>query len=292
MHGYIRYNNMTVSELRKHIIDRLTPAVGVTEAVAMMREMFLKLKGYKSVDIALYGNRTVLQESVCVADGWCERVIAGEPLQYILGSAYFMGMEFVVSPAVLIPRPETAGLVDMIVDRYADRTAVRVLDVGTGSGCIAIALARALRFASVDAIDISAPALSVAGENAAKMRVDISFQQKDAFALSMKTLPGPYDVIVSNPPYIAQHERADMNPRVYANEPAQALFVPDSDPLIFYRAIAGYALQALDADGTLYFEINPLYSEQLRSMLAAQGWRDVDIIRDYKGNYRFAVCRI
>ena len=283
---------MTVSELRKQIIDRLTPAVGATEAVAMMREMFLKLKGYKPVDIALYGNRTVLQESVRVADGWCERVIAGEPLQYILGTAYFMGMELMVSPAVLIPRPETAGLVDMIVDRYADRTGVRVLDVGTGSGCIAIALARALRFASVDAIDISTPALAVARENAARMRVDVSFNRLDALALSVKTLPGPYDVIVSNPPYIAQHERADMNPRVYANEPAQALFVPDSDPLIFYRTIAGYALQALDADGTLYFEINPLYSEQLRSMLVAQGWRDVDIIRDYKGNYRFAVCRI
>ena len=283
---------MTVSELRKHIIDRLTPAVGATEAVAMMREMLLKLKGYKPVDIALYGSRTVLPESVRVADGWCERVIAGEPLQYILGTAYFMGMEFMVSAAVLIPRPETAGLVDMIVDRYADRTGVRVLDVGTGSGCIAIALARALRFASVDAVDISVPALAVASENAARMRVDVSFKQKDALALSTKTLPGPYDVIVSNPPYIAQHERADMNPRVYANEPTQALFVPDSDPLIFYRAISGYALEALDSDGMLYFEINPLYCEQLRSMLAAQGWGDVDMIRDYKGNYRFAVCQI
>jgi release factor glutamine methyltransferase len=218
-----------------------------------------------------------------------QRVVSGEPLQYVLGTAFFMGMELRVTPATLIPRPETSQLVDRIVDDMSSRADLRVLDIGTGSGCIAIALARALKFADVNAVDISDEALAVAAENAATLRTDVHFSHADA--LNMPPMPNAYDVIVSNPPYIAEHERTDMDARVYDYEPATALFVPDADPLMFYRAIARFAAQSLRPSGKLYFEINPLFVNQLREMLTDTGFADVDIVRDFRGNLRFAICQ-
>lgn len=138
-------------------------------------------------------------------------------------------------------------------------------------------------------MDISEPALDVARENARNLHANINFIKADALNLS---LPGHFDVIVSNPPYIAMGEKKNMDSRVYAHEPASALFVPDADPLEFYRAIGRFAIDALNPQGALFFEINPLFATQLNKMLVAQGWHDVQIIRDYKGNYRFAVCRL
>lgn len=280
---------MTVIELKNEILDALTPVVGVGEATAMMREMFYVLKKYSPADIIVYGNRSVLDASVLLTRNWVRRVVAGEPLQYILGVAHFMGMELMVTPAVLIPRPETSQLVDMITDKYGQRNSLSVLDIGTGSGCIAIALSRALVYADVTAVDISTAALAVARKNATAQHVTVNFVQADALNLQ---LSGKYDIIVSNPPYIAQSEQRTMDSRVYAHEPAQALFVPDNDPLVFYRAIGLFAIQHLAADGTLFFEINPLFVNELQQMFRAQGWRSVDVLRDYKGNYRFAVCRL
>jgi release factor glutamine methyltransferase len=210
-------------------------------------------------------------------------------MQYVLGKAYFMGMELRVTAATLIPRPETAQLVDRIIDDFGSAKDVRLLDIGTGSGCIAIALARGLKFADISAIDISADALDVARENARNMYVSVNFERADA--LQLQARPNSYDVIVSNPPYIAEAERADMDARVYDHEPATALFVPDSDPLLFYRAIAVYAHTALSPHGSLYFEINPLFVNQLRDMLTSVGFSKVDTVRDFRGNIRFAICQ-
>ncbi|MGM9826651.1 MAG: peptide chain release factor N(5)-glutamine methyltransferase [Muribaculaceae bacterium] len=280
---------MTVTELKNEILKQLTPTVGAGEATAMMREMLFRLKKYSPADIVIYGDRSVLDQSVELAREWTRRVVAGEPLQYVLGIAHFMGMELSVTPAVLIPRPETSQLVDMITDAFGARNSLSVLDIGTGSGCIAIALARALTYPDVTAVDISEPALDVARENARNLHANINFIKADALNLS---LPGHFDVIVSNPPYIAMGEKKNMDSRVYAHEPASALFVPDADPLEFYRAIGRFAIDALNPQGALFFEINPLFSTQLNKMLVAQGWHDVQIIRDYKGNYRFAICRL
>jgi release factor glutamine methyltransferase len=140
----------------------------------------------------------------------------------------------------------------------------------------------------VTAIDISDEALKVASENAHNLRVDVNFAHADALHLPLDV--EVYDVIVSNPPYIAESERADMEARVYEHEPSTALFVPDKDPLLFYTAIARYAYNALREGGTLYFEINPLFVNQLREMLAQVGFDKVDIVRDYRGNFRFAIC--
>lgn len=280
---------MTVNELKQQILTSLTPAVGKAEATAMMREIFFAVKKYSPSDIVINGDRTVLPETETLVSEWIGKVKAGWPLQYLIGRAHFMGMDLKVTPAVLIPRPETEQIVDRITDDYGDRQGLRVADIGTGSGCIAIALAKALPFAEVTAIDLSADALDVARENAAEQRVKISFIKADALHLAPEN--SAFDIIVSNPPYIAERERADMEPRVYEHEPEMALFVPDSDPLEFYAAISAWAVTALAPGGTLYFEINPLFTDGLRKLLARDGWTSVDIFRDYKGNYRFAVCR-
>jgi release factor glutamine methyltransferase len=279
---------MTVSQLKQQILAQLTPAVGSEEAAAMMREIFFAVRGYSPTDIVIYGYRDLTDQTVARVNAIVARVVAGEPLQYVLGAAFFMGMQFKVTPATLIPRPETSQLVDRIVDDMGNITDARVLDIGTGSGCIAIALARALKFADVTAIDISADALAVAAENAAALRAKVTFRQSDA--LNLAAVTDAYDVIVSNPPYIADSERADMDSRVYDHEPASALFVPDSDPLLFYRAIAQFAATALRPAGKLYFEINPLFVNRLRDMLSAH-FSNVDIVRDYRGNLRFAICQ-
>jgi release factor glutamine methyltransferase len=204
-------------------------------------------------------------------------LLADEPIQQVLGTARFCGMMLRVTPDVLIPRPETEQLVDMIADRWRNVPDVRVLDVGTGSGCIAIALARALRFPQVTAVDISADALNVARRNAAEWKVAIDLQQADALQLQ---LPGEWDVIVSNPPYIMQSEAAEMEPRVLRHEPHTALFVPDAEPMLFYDAIRAYAARHLSARGMLYFEINPLMAQQ---------YRGADIVKDFCGRDRFAI---
>jgi release factor glutamine methyltransferase len=280
---------MTVSETKNEIIVQLERAVGQDEAVAMMREIFFAVRGYSPIDIVLYGHREVSEETAQRILQIVKRVVEGEPLQYVLGQAFFMGMEFKVTPATLIPRQETSQLVDRIVDDMRGVTDARVLDIGTGSGCIAIALSRALKFAEVEGIDISDAALAVARENAENMRTKVHFEHADALNLVSK--PDTYDVIVSNPPYIAESERADMEARVYAYEPESALFVPDNNPLIFYKAIAEFAIESLRQKGRLYFEINPIFTNRLREMLSAIGFSEVEIVRDYRGNLRFAICQ-
>ncbi|MGN0219889.1 MAG: peptide chain release factor N(5)-glutamine methyltransferase [Muribaculaceae bacterium] len=279
----------TVDSLYRGIIAEMTPSVGGDEARSAADIIFEDVLGYDKVKRVTSGDRTLEDFTVAHVDDIVRRFVCGEPLQYLIGRARFYGLDFKVTPAVLIPRPETAGLVDEIVADADDRSDLRVLDCGTGSGCIAIALARNLRFPTVDAIDISDDALAVARENAADMGVNVNFMHADMLAMKAPSAP-VYDIIVSNPPYICDKERGDMDSRVLDYEPAKALFVADDDPLRFYRAVAAYAVKALKPSGRLYFEINPLYVSQLRAMLGGAGFDDVTITRDYKGNYRFCAA--
>ena len=279
----------TVDSLYRGIIAEMTPSVGGDEARSAADIIFEDVLGYDKVKRVTSGDRTLEDFTVTHVDDIVRRFVGGEPLQYLIGRARFYGLDFKVTPAVLIPRPETAGLVDEIVADADDRSDLRVLDCGTGSGCIAIALARNLRFPTVDAIDISDDPLAVARENAADMGVNVNFMHADMLAMKAPSAP-VYDIIVSNPPYICDKERGEMESRVLDYEPAKALFVPDDDPLRFYRAVAGYAVKALKPSGRLYFEINPLYVSQLRAMLGGAGFDDVTITRDYKGNYRFCAA--
>lgn len=283
---------MTIAETRRHLTEMLTPAVGQGEASAMASAIIEDVKGYKPVDVALYGYRELLPETIERMTRVAEKVVAGEPLQYALGTAYFRGRHFAVTPDTLIPRPETAQLVDLIVSDFSGRSDLRVLDIGTGTGCIAISLALDLPFARVDAVDISPQALKVAQANADALKAKhIRFIKADALHLGNESLldASKYDIIVSNPPYVLESEKTEMDSRVLNYEPASALFVPDSDPLKFYTPIIKFAERALAPSGKLYFEINPKAASHLKSALAFAGFTP-DILPDYKGTLRFAIA--
>lgn len=281
---------MTVKEVADKAYRSLAPRFGEGEARWMVRLMMEEFKNYSPVDMAVRGDFDAGENVERHIDETVGRLLNGEPIQYIFGKARFYGMNLKVTPDVLIPRPETEELVDLIVNDRGGERDLRVLDVCTGSGCIAIALARNLPFSEVDAIDISREALAVARENASELKAAVSFKEGDA--LRMGADGTEYDIIVSNPPYIAEHERAEMDRNVLEHEPALALFVPDADPLRFYIAIARYALVALKEQGGLYFEINPLYASDLAGQMKTMGWSDVSIQPDMQKKSRFLIARL
>ena len=280
----------TVAESFRSTVTALTRALGSdSEGESAARIIFEDVAGYDRKYLFINGDRSItdyMQERI---DAVVAKVAGGEPVQYAVGTARFMGNDYTVDRSVLIPRPETAGLVDIITGVYAGRSDLHVLDVGTGSGCIAISLARALPFATVDAVDISAEALAVAETNARKLGAKVAFTRCDILKAAGPSAP-TYDIIVSNPPYICTSERADMDARVLDYEPSQALFVPDDDPLRFYRAIARYAMGALRSGGRLFFEINERFPKEMHTLLESEGYTDVDVQRDYRGKYRFAIA--
>ena len=237
-----------------------------------------------------------------------QRLEKGEPVQYIIGVADFFGRQFHVAPGVLIPRPETEELCRWILasDKHGLTRTVReiphqsdanILDIGTGSGCIAITLALELPDAKVTAWDISDEALRIAAGNAKSLGANVTFKHRDVLDSSLFTLDSSlftlhsslpkWDLIVSNPPYICEKEKSAMECNVLEHEPHLALFVPDEDPLLFYRAIAQYAAEALTAQGSLFFEINPLYADDLAQMLRKMSYHDILIQQDQFGKPRF-----
>lgn len=279
---------MTLKEIHKELINRLLPCVGHDEAAAMADAMLADLLNYRPSDLILHADRQLTSTTESHLLSIADRVVSGEPLQYAIGLAYFHGRTFAVDRSTLIPRPETSQLVDIIEDENKGRSDLRILDIGTGSGCIAISLALDLQWAKVTAVDVSPQAISVAKKNAANMKANVDFNVTDILAAEANS---QYDIIVSNPPYVLDSERPSMDRRVVDYEPASALFVPDSDPLKFYTAIARYCGKALAPDGTLYLEINPLCADSLAKAMRNMGFDDVTIVRDYKGNNRFAICR-
>ncbi|WP_165154849.1 peptide chain release factor N(5)-glutamine methyltransferase [Parabacteroides sp. ZJ-118] len=230
-----------------------------------------------------------------------------KPIQYLLGIADFYGMEFKVTPDVLIPRPETAELVERIITDYRGQ-APRILDIGTGSGCIAISLAKHLPKAEVAAVDISPEALAVAEENARMNQVAVSFLELDILSEGYSGFScrkpeshtegtfvspiGNLNCIVSNPPYIMNKEKATMDANVLENEPHLALFVPDDDPLLFYRAIARFGQRHLAEGGHLYFEINALCGKEAVAMLRQEDYSEVELVQDLYGKDRIIKARI
>ncbi len=279
----------TLKQLLDSSRSRLTPVYGGSEASWLLRIIMEHLKGWDQVELLMRADKEVSDFTVSSVNAVIDRLLHHEPIQYIFGDTYWHGMTLKVTPDVLIPRPETEELVDLIVkdNRQSD---LKVLDVCTGSGCIAVALAKFMNFPQVTAIDISQPALAIARENAALQKVKVKFETADALDLG-KTLTGKYDIIVSNPPYVMESEKSAMDSNVLDHEPALALFVPDRDPLKFYKAIATYAYTALEDKGRLYFELNPLTADVLREWLSQSGWNDVTLLPDINTKTRFLIAR-
>jgi release factor glutamine methyltransferase len=218
-----------------------------------------------------------------------ERLKKMEPIQYILGETEFYSLPFFVDSSVLIPRPETEELVDMIIRDARDGAFRKILDIGTGSGCIAVVLAKHIDNAEVTAIDISENALETAKRNALRNNTEALFVKADILNDSERpeALSGNFNIIVANPPYILKSEKAEMKANVLDYEPHIALFADDEDPLLFYRAIARFASCHLESYGCIYLEINPLYSDDLLKMLAGQGFSHAEILPDLSGKKRF-----
>lgn len=277
---------MTLREITRNAITRLTPLYGSGEAQWLLRIIWQQLKGYSTTDTALKADDEISSFIAGKVEAVTDRLLRNEPIQYIFGSTTFYGLTIGVNPAVLIPRPETEQLVDIIVNHAGSTPDLRVLDLCTGSGCIALALARHLPFPQITATDISPEAIATARANAESLHVKVNFLISDL--LAPHPLPGSdFDIIVSNPPYIARQESAEMSPNVLDYEPHTALFVPDDDPLLFYRAIADKATTALRPGGLLYLEINPRFDRQLMQLLSDRGFTDIDLIRDSFGVNRF-----
>ncbi len=260
---------MTVKELSSHIQSRLSDD---PEARALERIIFEDVLLMRPIDIVVNPDRELPEFIPPKITGILDRLTAGEPIQYILGHARFYGLDLRVTPDTLIPRPETEELVDIIVKRYARLPDLRIIDIGTGTGAIAIALARTLKFPKITAVDISGKALEIAGHNASNLSVKIDFVLGDILKLHPEE---HFDIAVSNPPYVLDSERKNMEAKVLDHEPASALFVPDDNPLRFYNAIR----RNVSADA-YYFEINPL---------CAKKFEGAEIIKDSCGKNRFAI---
>ena len=255
-----------------------------SEALALAKMLLVEVFGFSTIE--LYGgkdkefsekHRSVLTEMI-------RRLQKNEPIQYIIGIESFFGLTFEVNPNVLIPRPETQELVSWIIGDYQSDESIRILDIGTGSGCIPISLAKQLSKAEVESWDISEGALEVASRNCERNGVKVLLRQKDV----LKAAPEGdlYDVIVSNPPYITNKEKTDMEAHVLDWEPSLALFVPDEDPLLFYRKIAQLGCDMLKEGGSLYFEINRAYGEETILMLKELGYARIELKKDSWGNDR------
>ena len=265
------------------------------EAKAIARLAYEVRFGLTFTDLCLGKDTQLSADDQAQAAEICSRLLLQEPVQYVLGQAEFCGRIMMVNEHVLIPRPETEELCQWVVSEMSDeRLEVRdfsILDIGTGSGCIAVTLAAALPQAEVTAWDISAEALQVARENARRSGVPVTFQQVDMLNTHHVPLATQWELIVSNPPYICYKERAMMESIVLEHEPHTALFVPDDDPLLFYRTIAQYGQEALKVGGWLYFEINPLYADELTDMFCAMSYHDIETKEDQYGKQRMIRAR-
>lgn len=278
---------MTYNELWR----LLAPLYGDGEAKAIARMVYEVRYGLSLPDIYTGKDTQLSANSQAELARIAQRLLQQEPVQYVLGQAEFCGRVFTVNSHVLIPRPETEELCRWLSEAHlaGGQSPCAVLDIGTGSGCIAVTLAAMHPHARVTAWDISAAALEVARLNAKHTHANVSFELVDA--LNPPQADSQWDVIVSNPPYICNKERARMEANVLEHEPHTALFVPDDDPLLFYRAIAQYAQTALKAGGWFYYEINPLYADDLQRMLGTMEFHDMEIRTDQYGKQRMLRAR-
>ncbi|MGE0079512.1 MAG: peptide chain release factor N(5)-glutamine methyltransferase [Bacteroidales bacterium] len=283
-------NSYTLRLLFDLINSRLSDFYPSTEIQSIRRLIIEDIVGIPHYQVHLMPDKIIDNETSEKVIATLQKLEAKQPIQYILGSTHFMDLPFRVNPSVLIPRPETEELVSWIIESN-NVESPRILDIGTGSGCIAIALAKHLPNSQVSAIDISADALSTAQQNATDNCVDINFINTNI--LDIPRIAGaPFDIIVSNPPYVRELEKQQMDDNVLNFEPHLALFVKDNDPLLFYRTIAQNASAWLKSGGKLYFEINEAFGNQTKDLLTASGFTDVEIRNDINGKDRMAFGKL
>lgn len=261
------------------------------EAYAIMRLLFEEILG-QSFSVLRLKNEPLTIAQLNQLDNCLSRLKKYEPVQYVLGYAEFKGLRFTVNPSVLIPRPETEELVDWILGHAPalSRNDLRILDIGTGSGCIAISLAKGFPGATVFASDINPDALSVAGLNAQQQHISIQFIQHDILSSTPIPLSTSVNMLVSNPPYITREEESEMLPQVLEHEPHSALFVTNNDALQFYKALIRHAETALMSGGLWAVEINKLYAMEVMDLLTHAHYQEIELHTDMNGNARYVTA--
>ncbi len=284
---------MTIKHYRDYFIQELTPLYDVGEVESFFYLILEAKYQLRRVDLALQPDLAFSESELKIWSSILEQLKKEIPIQYILGVTHFYGLEFEVNSAVLIPRPETEELVDWIIQKSKiknQKSKLKILDIGTGSGCIAIALAKNLPNAQVFALDVSEQALATAKTNAEKNQVQLSFIHQSI--LETLDLGQQFDIIVSNPPYVRELEKLEIKKNVLDNEPHLALFVEDNDALIFYRKIAQLAQKNLNPQGQLYFEINQYLGQEMLDLLREMGFKNSELRQDIYGNDRMIQCTI
>lgn len=267
-------------------VEYLQKEFPLHEAKELANKLFEFYFHLSPVNRVLSNNAQLDAKTIAQCDNAAQKLLQHEPLQYITGVAYFMDLELDVNPHVLIPRPETEELVSKIILSEKENPSLHILDIGTGSGCIAIALKKHLPHAQVTAIDISEQALEVAKRNAIKNNVDIDFVLHDIF--DDKNIPlASFDLVVSNPPYVTEQEKEDMQMNVLAHEPHLALFVPNHHPLKYYEQIIYFCNAKLKHEGHIWFEINENYGEQMKALLKKNNYKNINLFADFREKDRY-----
>lgn len=276
---------MTLKEAEEYISKQILLQYDFCEASIIAKMALVHITGLGNTEYSLSYFDAIDDAILPEMQRITNRLQWGEPIQYVTGKAHFYGFDFDVNPSVLIPRRETEELVQWIVSKNPRREPLRIVDICTGSGCIAITLKKLLPLTKVSALDVSEAALQTAMQNATALHAEIDFFKSDV--LELEKLPfDDIQIMVSNPPYVTETEKSLMHINVLNHEPHLALFVPDNDPLIFYRKIAHLALQHLVEGGQLYFEINEKYGEEIRQMLHEMGFSSVELRNDMQGKAR------
>ena len=273
----------------QYIRAELAPFYPETEITGFIQLIMNSVLGLSYTQMVLEKDRGLENSESDRIKAIVERLKTHEPIQYILGVAEFFGLELNVQPGVLIPRPETEELVDWICKTKIPEIA-KMLDIGTGSGCIPLALKNELPAAEVMAVDVSENALLIATENAQKHQLEVTFELADILKWHERSWPR-FDVIVSNPPYVMEREKKQMEANVLKYEPGLALFVSDTDPLIFYRTIAQFASKQLNESGFLFFEINENLGDEMVELVKQLGFKSIELRRDLNGKNRMLRCR-
>ena len=285
-------NTIKIKEYKAKFIAQLISIYDEMEAESFFYLILENQRQLRRIDLALNIDLLFSNEEIQIWNEILDKLKLEIPIQYILGTTHFYGLEFNVNENVLIPRPETEELVEWIISsvKMPKFTNLKILDIGTGSGCIAISLAKNISDAQVFAIDISEKALATAKENADLNEVAVAFIQKNI--LETNDLEQQFDIIVSNPPYVRNLEKAEIKSNVLANEPHLALFVEDNDALIFYRKIAELATKNLSVEGKLFFEINQYLGKETVELLEKMHFKNIELRKDIYGNDRMIACNI
>jgi release factor glutamine methyltransferase len=284
---------MRIKEYRSYFIKELTPIYDVGEVESFFYLILEDKQQLRRIDLALTPDLSFSERDVLLWDELVQQLKLEIPIQYLLGKTNFYGLDFAVNDAVLIPRQETEELVDWIVSTVNSEKAdlpLRILDIGTGSGCIAISLAKNIKNATVFAIDVSEEALETARKNAANNNVVITFISQNI--LETVDLEQRFDIIVSNPPYVRNLEKQEIKKNVLDNEPHLALFVADDDALIFYTKIAQLARKNLTSSGHLFFEINQYLGQEMVELLQSLNFKNIELRKDIYGNDRMVKASI